>query len=513
MQAMMKKIFVLFAILLLCSCAPSTSSWDNARYSRPAQSAPSQLTRQSLEQSPEQNVYSPYSSPAENKQHASYDGTMPQEKNADTSYEDRIHAVDPRTPDTPYQDTRPASPYQQAPQSAIQAAPVLPKVNVALLLPLSGQHSDLGQSMLQAAQLALFDMGYQSFELMPRDTRGTPQGATQAAQSVINEGAQLILGPLFASSVNAVKPVANRYNVNMIAFSTDWSLAGGNVYVMGFLPFAQVQRVSEYAVQNGVNSIGILAPNTDYGNAVIAAYNSLAYRTGINTAEVLRFSPEESDTSSLIRSFTKYDERVQNLEELKLALKDRLKQNPADKSARIELKELENADTWGELPFDAVLLPVGGDMARSIGNLLSFYDLGPDDVKRLGTGLWDDRGLATEPALEGSWFAAPSPDLRRDFELRYEGLYGSRPARLATLAYDATALAAVLAKNSYASTGYVRFQRNDLINPNGFAGVDGIFRFRPDGLIERGLAILEYNGASIKVLDPAPTTFQRPVVY
>src|SRR5690606_31495846 len=171
-----------------------------------------------------------------------------------------------------------------------------------------------------------------------------------------------------------------------------------------------------------------------------------------------------------------------------------------------EASALETADTAGEPPFDAVLLPVGGDQARSLANLLSFYDLGPKAVKRLGTGLWDDPGLATEPALEGAWFAAPSPDLRKGFESRYRDLYGSRPPRLASLAYDATALAAVLAKNSYNRTGRVSFDREAIVNPNGFAGIDGIFRFRPDGLVERGMAVLEFRNGGIEVIDPAPNT-------
>lgn len=393
--------------------------------------------------------------------------------------------------------------------SSIQAMPTLPPLKAAILLPLSGPHEDIGQAMLQAAQLALFDMGYDDFELMPRDTKGTRQGATKAMQDAINDGVQIVMGPLFSESVSAVKPLARRNNINVLAFSTDWTLAGDNTFIMGFLPFAQVQRVTEFAINNGYEKIGILAPNTDYGNSVIAAYNSMAYRNGIKTAKVMKYTPGLNDTNTIVRDFTSYDDRVQILNNKRAEIERVLANNPKDPNAKAELASLKNANSWPEAGFDAVLLPTGGDEARAIANMLSYFDLGPEIVKRLGTGLWDEPGLATEPALKDAWFAASDPALRADFENRYRNLYGLRPQRLATLAYDATALTAVLAKNSYFTRGAVKFEHRDFLNPNGFAGIDGIFRFRPDGLIERGLAVLEYKDGRIEVIDPAPRTFQQ----
>mgnify|MGYP001604014256 CR=1 FL=1 len=355
------------------------------------------------------------------------------------------------------------------------------RVTAKLLVPLSGANSALGQAMLQSAQLALFDMGYDSFELIPRDTN---DGAQAAAQSAIDAGAQMILGPVFAPDVRAAQPVVRRYNINMIAFSTDWSLADSNTFVMGFLPFAQVQRVAEYAAGKGYRNVGILAPENDYGNAVIATWNSVAYKMGITTAETVKFPVEQSDISGIVGSFAHYD--------------------AAEAKSGADKKNVQRLPP----PYDAILLPAGGEQARAAANMLSYYNLTPRTVKRIGTGLWDDPGLATEPALAGAWFAAPSPELRRGFEQRYVEAYGQPAPRLATLSYDATALAAVLARNGYYSMGHPAFDRESLSNPNGFAGIDGIFRFRPDGLVERGLAIMEFKNGQIVQIDPAPKTFQ-----
>lgn len=381
------------------------------------------------------------------------------------------------------------------------------KVRVGILLPLSGPQKNLGKGLLNAAQMALFDTAAENFELVPRDTQGTAEGAAVAAQEAIDAGAQLLIGPLFGHSVKAVKPIARHYDINVLAFSTDWSLAGGHTYIMGFLPFVQVQRVAEYASASGYKNIGILAPNSDYGNAVIAAYNSLAYRLGLNTATVARFPLDQSDVSLTIRSFALYDERHTEIEELKVPLISLAEEFPNDTYIAKKIEQLEQEESLDRLPYDAVLLPVGGEQAISIANLLSYYDLDPDDIKRLGTGLWDDRGLASEAAMEGAWFAAPPPNLRENFVTRYKEMHKEAPPRIATLAYDATALAAILAAHGLRHTGNPSYSKRDLTNPNGFAGLDGIFRFRPDGLIERGLAVLEFKDKKMQVIDPAPTSF------
>jgi hypothetical protein len=166
--------------------------------------------------------------------------------------------------------------------------------------------------------------------------------------------------------------------------------------------------------------------------------------------------------------------------------------------------------TLTQTPFDAVLMPVGNQEARAIGSLLTLYELPPRSVRRLGTGLMDEVSLASEKNLEGTWFAAPPPAARKNFENRFAATYGSAPPRLASLAFDATALAAVLAKRGLTATGKPAFDATSIRNPNGFSGLDGIFRFRNDNTAQRGLAVLEFRRGQTVVIDEAPTTFQHP---
>ena len=350
-----------------------------------------------------------------------------------------------------------------------------PAIKVAILLPLSGQNANLGESMLLAAEMALFDVGHSKFELMPKDTAGTAAGAEAAARAVINDGAKLIIGPVFAFEVKAAQRVAQGAGINMVPFSTDWTLANRNTFLMGFMPFDQVERVVRYATASGYNRIGVISPSDTYGNGVVSAYQAVARPAGVSVSRVERLPVLATQYPAKIRAFTDYDKR----------------------------QAMGNAHG---APFDAVLLPLGGGTAKQIGALLTQNGLDASTVKRLGTGLMDDPALAQDPSLNGAWFAAPSPKSRRKFEERYGSTYGVKPMRLASLAYDATALAAVLARGN--TNPSETFSHSAITNPNGFSGVDGIFRFRADGISERGLAILEFRGGRIITVDEAPDTFQ-----
>ncbi len=377
-------------------------------------------------------------------------------------------------------------------------------VKVAILLPLSGQQAKLGQAMLNAAQMALFDLGHKSFDLRPYDTMGIPAGARNAARNALRDGAELILGPVFSSSVKAAKQVIKNTNINMIAFSTDWLLADSHTYLIGFLPFDQVERVMYYASYTGLKRICVISPSDAYGSAVISAYQALAPRIGIENPCIRQFSARKHSLSTALRDLSNYNQRqaIKKAKEQEL-----IEQGKTPEQARMIIATTE--ETQEELPFDAILMPVGGSLAREVGSYLSSYDLPPEKVRRIGTGLMDDISLAQDKYLKGAWFASPEPQSRGKFEHRYNQFYRKTPPRLASLAYDATALATILARIGLKENGRPAYDRASITNPNGFSGIDGIFRFRPDGLVERGLAVLEYKDGNISVIDSAPKTFQK----
>ncbi len=346
-----------------------------------------------------------------------------------------------------------------------EAQEALPTVKVALLVPLSGPQSALGQAMLNAAQMALFDIGASNVTLIPRDTANN---ARTAAAEAIEEGAQIILGPLFAQEVKSVSPLAASHNIPVIAFSTDWTAASDNTYIMGFLPFGQVARVVDYAHQTGARRFAALIPQTPYGMAVNVTLQNTLQRAGLEPPKSTLFGNNQ----------------------LKQAV------NKIASQQYVGAMEVN----------DAILLPLGGAQLSEAATLLRQNDMSLQQTRILGTGLWDDSPQAIA-LLPGGWYAAPDPNLRTKFNAQYSETYGSIPPRLATLSYDATALAAALAIKGLNETGQPAYDRASITTPSGFSGLDGVFRFRKDGLVERGLAILELRSGGSSVIDPAPKRF------
>lgn len=352
-------------------------------------------------------------------------------------------------------------------------------VKAALLLPLSGRYEDVGRAMQKAAEMAVFEAGGRNFQLIPIDTRGTPSGAAAAADQAISQGAQLILGPLFSGSVQAVRERAATANLNVIGFSNDTAVAGGNVFLISFLPKPQVFRIVDYAASQGMSRLAVLAPDNAYGRLVTQYAREAAARHNMTVTRTGTYASGTTDVSKSVQAFAGVSA---------VARKGRVvRSQPID--------------------FDAVLVPEGGQKLRLVASLLSYYEVDPDKVRFLGTGRWDDAAIRSEASLRGGWFATPPPDLRERFIVKYEQANGARPPRLASLAYDAVALAATLARTAPAEGDASPFTVEAITNPSGFIGIDGIFRFGSDGLAERGLAVLEVTPDEFRVISPAPDTF------
>jgi ABC-type branched-subunit amino acid transport system substrate-binding protein len=315
---------------------------------------------------------------------------------------------------------------------------------VALILPLSasGNAGVAAQSMKNAAEMALAEFQNPNIQLLIKDDGGSPQGASQGAQQALEEGAEIILGPLFAASVPATAQVARTRSVSVIAFSTDSSIAGRGVYLLSFLPESDVNRIIEYSASIGKKSFAALLPDNAYGNVVEAAFKSAVARRG-----------------GRIAAFEKYG---------------------ADRAtpARTVAQALGQAD--------ALLIADDGDSVVATADALTAAGANLRNIQLLGTGLWDNPHVFASSSLQGGLYAAPDPAGFRAFAGRYRTRYGGEPVRTATLAYDAVALVAALARTQ----GAQHFSPDQLTNPSGFAGIDGLFRFRPDGTNERGLAVM-----------------------
>jgi ABC-type branched-subunit amino acid transport system substrate-binding protein len=334
------------------------------------------------------------------------------------------------------------------------------QVRVGLILPLSasGNAGVAAQSMKHAAELALAEFQNPNIQLLVKDDGGSPQGAQQGAQQALDEGAEIILGPLFAQSVPAAAQPARARNVPLIAFSTDSSVAGRGVYLLSFLPESDVNRIVDYAGSIGKRSFAALLPENAYGNVVEAAFKQAVSR---RRGRIVAFEKYGADRNGPARNIA---------------------------------QALASADT--------LLLADDGEALAGIAEALTASGADLSRVQLIGTGLWDNPRVFGSQPLQGGLYAAPDPAGFRAFAGRYRAKFGQEPVRTATLAYDAVALVAALARTQGA-----RFSADVLTNPSGFAGVDGLFRFRSDGSNERGLAVMRVASGGSQPVAGSPKSF------
>ena len=331
-----------------------------------------------------------------------------------------------------------------------------PRNMVAVIVPTSGGDGAIGQSIANAAQLALADSGEKSLRLTVYDS-AVAGGAAAAATRAIADGNRLILGPLLAQDVRAAAPVARRAGVPIVAFSNDERVAGNGVYIMGFTPDQSIERVVSHARASGRGSFAALVPTGLYG---------------------------ERATQSMLAAVRKSGGRITVVEQYN--------RSPASvKAAATRLR--------GKGNFDAVLIGDAGRMAAIAAPAL------PPKAKFMGTELWaSDKTLGKTPALRGAWYAA-APDARfNQLSGRYRARYGKSPYRLASLGYDAALLAVRSARQWPMGKP---FPARSLIDKGGFSGVDGSFRFGRDGIAERLLEVRQVTATGTTVVSPAGKAF------
>ncbi len=352
------------------------------------------------------------------------------------------------------------------PQTPVRERPVdagLPqdaqRHRVALLVPLSGANAGVGQSLANATQLALLDTRSERVRITTYDTAG---GAGAAATRAIAEGNRLILGPLLAEEVRAVAPVARRAGVPVLSFSNDTMVAGGGAFVLGYSPAQSIERVVGHARRSGISRFAGLVPAGTYGQRA---------------------------STSFLRSVESAGGQVVSLQTY-----DRGRASLNAAVARIARTS----------PYQAVLIADGAGTAALAAPLLRRG--GGAGARVLGTELWNtDTALGTRPALNGAWFASVPDTLYRQFAVKYRGRFGTAPYRLSSLGYDSVLLTVRIARDWQPGQP---FPERRLTDADGFAGLDGAFRFGRDGVAQRALEVQEVRGGAAVTVSPAPRSFE-----
>jgi len=329
---------------------------------------------------------------------------------------------------------------------------------IALLVPLSGKNAGIGQSLANATTMALLDTKADNIRMTSYDTA---KGATVAAQNAIRDGNKLIIGPLLSDNVVATADIARPAGVPILSFSNDSGVAGNNVFILGHIPSQSITRVVDYAKSRGMTRFAALVPNGVYGQRA--------------SSTLLRQVKDIGGTVVSIQTFNRDSQSIE-------AATKKLAQN-------------------GD--FEAVLLADNGDMAIKAAPYIRENASGT--AKILGTDLWNtSSNLAGAPSIRGAWFASVSDSLYSQYADRYRARYGEAPFRLSSLGYDSVLLTVKVARNWKVGSP---FPINQLTDKGGFIGLDGVFRFKADGISERALEVQEIRNGSFATIDPAPKGF------
>lgn len=341
-------------------------------------------------------------------------------------------------------------------------------VPVALLVPSgSGQAGDefLAQSLQNAAKLAIADLSGVQIDLRVYSTGGQPGQAQAMAIKAVDEGAMIIIGPVFAQEANAAGVAVASRGINVLSFSNNPDIAGGNVFVLGQTFESTAARLASYAGRNGKRNLMVVHDRNTGGELGLAAIRSGASAAGSSVVAVGNYEFSQNGVVAAIPGIA------------------------ASAKASGADAIFFTADTAGALPLVTQLLRENG-----VGQDTRFIGLTRWDVPTASLGL---------PGLQGGWFAMPDPGLFQQYQARYQAAFGSAPHPISGLAYDGIAAIGALVKQGKANalTGAA------LTQGSGFVGVNGIFRLRSDGTNDRGLAVAEVRGGQMVVIDAAPRSF------
>jgi len=366
---------------------------------------------------------------------------------------------------------------------------------VALLVPLTGPRAEIGQALVNGAQVAMDGTGT---PLAPRDTGGTPEGAAEAARAAISGGAGVIIGPLSSQETAAVAPIAAAAGVPVLAFTNDGQRASPGVWPLGIGPSQQMYRLAGALQAQGKTRLAALLPENDVGRAMADGLANAASALGLPTPQVKLYGGTDiKSLNAMVRELSDYANRRGPLEAQRNAARASGTAEGRKRAAQIARSGIPPA------PFDALLIAESSDNMEMLTSLLSYYDVDRPAVRLLGPASM--AADATRAAgANGLWYAAPDPAARAAFEQAYNARFGSTPPAIAGVAFDAASIARV---NLASGNGY---STSALARPEGYMGADGLVVLLPDGQVRRGLGIFEIQRGGPQMIEPAPQSVSAP---
>lgn len=380
-------------------------------------------------------------------------------------------------------------------QNAPQATPPLSnnnpkiinkKVKVAVLVPLSGKSKELGAAIVNSITLSLFENDQNNdVELVLFDSKDDPSDALTAIKEIAAQNIKVVIGPIFSTSTQSIAKIAKDNNITLLSFSNNQDLMNKpSVFLMGFLPEQQVERIVSYSISRGKNNFAILAPNNQYGITFSSLIKTMVKKKDGNFI-----------TSGLYLNNSDLDKTVKKTLDAYII------------SSRAASKGKAAANDGDKIYADVILVPESGSALFKAASSISKNNNNEREIQIIGSSSWDDASTLNDSNLIGAWFPAPAPEKYREFEKKYYQIYGKYPPRISSIAYDA--IIAVIKtipqsrNRDLKASDFVNYRSNK----NAFEGIDGTFRFLPNGLVQRNFAVLQVGSGKFDTIDSPSTMF------
>jgi outer membrane PBP1 activator LpoA protein len=356
------------------------------------------------------------------------------------------------------------------------------------MLPLSGEHSEIGSLILNSIEMAIFQTEENKLELHIKDTEAKPDKAKKVLSELIDEGVKVVIGPLFSKSLAAIQSKVASNNINVFALTNNINLRNKGIWIFGVDPQAQTEKVLSYASEKGYKSIVALLPQNAYGLLLFDTITSFAQANFINIKKIEFYNFSVESQRKTAQKISK------GFEEYKLYL---------DKIKEQEEKEEESNDEvlFMDKPFDSVFIAAAGQNLTVLSSQLQYNNVDPKIVQYLGISSWEDRSILSEPALEGGVFVTTSEMYQKKIKLIYQNSFNREMPKIAMIAYDIVALLGSL--NNLGSN----FNIYDLVNNEGYIGLRGLFRLKKNGTVERAFQLKKIKNKKFTILKKANSQF------
>ena len=361
------------------------------------------------------------------------------------------------------------------------------KIKVGVMLPLSGENSEIGNLILNAIEMAIFQTQENKLEIHIKDTEAKPDRAKKVLSELINEGVKVIIGPLFSKSLAAIQSEVTENNINIFALTNNINLRNKGIWIFGVDPQAQTEKVLRYALEKGSKKIAALLPQNAYG---LLLFDTITGFTQENLIKIEKVEFYDFSVDSQRKTAQKISE---GFEEYKLYL-DKIKEQD-------NIEDNGNEVLFMEKPFDSVFIAAAGQNLTVLSSQLQYNNVDPKIVQYFGISSWEDSSIVNEPALEGGVFVTTSEMYQKKIKLIYKNSFSKEMPKIAMIAYDIVALLGSL-NNSRSS-----FNIYDLVNDEGYIGLRGLFRLKKNGVVERAFQLKKIKNKKFTILKKANSQF------